>query len=178
MKSRIMSFVFAFFFLTVCCSYVAPEVLEDRKARKHLDEFGEAWAKQHQMYYLGNCTGGLVDSTDCGWSVNFIDNHNTNLADAKVKAKALAEILWKRVASDPSFITVQKMHASHYSWASPNLSIERIGFKIAFWDENVERPLPPYIAQIQFRHGKLLYFYADPATQALKEPIVEEVNFP
>jgi hypothetical protein len=51
---------------------------------------------------------------------------------------------------------------------SGKLSPKYIGVRIAFWDENVERPKAPYLAEIDFYEDKFLYYEADPKTQALK----------
>ena len=36
-----------------------------------------------------------------------------------------------------------------------------IGFRISFWDENMDRQIEPYIAEIRLHEGKLRYFTAD-----------------
>lgn len=49
-----------------------------------------------------------------------------------------------------------------------NLGLKNIRIRIAFWDENVERPKAPYLSEIDFAYGKFHYYEADPETQALK----------
>ena len=39
--------------------------------------------------------------------------------------------------------------------------IRHIGFRISFWDENIDRQIAPYIAEIRMFEGKLKYFTAD-----------------
>ncbi len=51
-------------------------------------------------------------------------------------------------------------------YSSP-LSLKNVQIRIAFWDEEVERPQAPYLAEIGFQHGKFIYYQADPQTQAL-----------
>lgn len=51
---------------------------------------------------------------------------------------------------------------------SGNLRLKYLGVRIAFWDENVERPKAPYLAEIGFYGGKFRYYEADPKTQKLK----------
>ena len=61
------------------------------------------------------------------------------------------------------------------------VNMNQIGFKIAYWDKNVERPQAPHLAEIRFI-GRILYYYeADPKTQALRlvlqEPYDEAMAF-
>lgn len=49
-----------------------------------------------------------------------------------------------------------------------SLSLKNVGVRIAFWDENVERPKTPYLSEIDFYQGTFRYYEADPKTQALK----------
>ena len=39
--------------------------------------------------------------------------------------------------------------------------IRHIGFRISFWDENIDRQIAPYIAEIRMFEGRLKYFTAD-----------------
>lgn len=48
------------------------------------------------------------------------------------------------------------------------INLKSIGIKIAYWDKQVNRPQPPYLAEITFLDKKFHYFQADPETQALK----------
>ena len=38
---------------------------------------------------------------------------------------------------------------------------EQLAYRISFWDENIDRPVAPYIAEIRLLDGKLSYFTAD-----------------
>ncbi len=51
---------------------------------------------------------------------------------------------------------------------SGKVSLKNVGVRIAFWDQNVERPKAPFLAQIDFQDGKFRYYEADPKTQALR----------
>ena len=46
--------------------------------------------------------------------------------------------------------------------------INNIGLRIDFWDENVDRIMPPYLAQIIFEGGNFYYYEGDPETLELK----------
>ncbi len=55
-----------------------------------------------------------------------------------------------------------------------DINSSKLGFKIGFWNENVDRPLAPYLAHILVADRTVKYYYADSNTQALQEPPIEE----
>lgn len=73
----------------------------------------------------------------------------------------------------PAFSYARKKFAEKYPRESAIVKNEMMSFRLAFWDENMERSFYPYLAQIQLVDHKLYYYYADPKTQALLDPIVE-----
>ena len=52
--------------------------------------------------------------------------------------------------------------------SADEINLYTIGIKIAYWDKQVNRPQPPYLAEITFLDEKFHYYQADPETQALK----------
>ena len=58
----------------------------------------------------------------------------------------------------------------------PEVRDDLDGFRLTFWDKHMDRPLKPNIAQVRLIDSKLYYFYAVTKTQALEEPIVEQLN--
>lgn len=51
---------------------------------------------------------------------------------------------------------------------TPTLTLKNVGLRLAFWDEAVERPKAPYLAEIDFYDNRFYYYEADPQTQSLK----------
>ena len=49
----------------------------------------------------------------------------------------------------------------HCHHVSSTPSSDQIAFRINFWDENIDRPVAPYIAEIRLLDDKLSYFTAD-----------------
>ena len=46
-------------------------------------------------------------------------------------------------------------------YPSPTPIPEQFAYRISFWDENIDRPVAPYIAEIRLFDGELSYFTAD-----------------
>ena len=83
------------------------------------------------------------------------------------EAKALAAHCCKAMAAFAQTTKVYQEYLKDRStwtktkYPSPTPVPEHYAFRITFWDENVDRPLAPYIAEIRLLDGKLSYFTAD-----------------
>ena len=53
---------------------------------------------------------------------------------------------------------------------------ERLGLKIAFWDENVNRYPEPYLSQIKVINGIIYYYQVNPKDQSLGKPYTETLE--
>ena len=67
------------------------------------------------------------------------------------------------IKSSQSYKEVLEAWASHHknfcNFSEP--ASDQIAFRINFWDENIDRPVAPYIAEIRLLDDKLSYFTAD-----------------
>ena len=59
-------------------------------------------------------------------------------------------------------------------YPSPTPVPEHIAFRISFWDENIDRPVQPYIAEIRYFDGVFKYYTAD---EVQKLVLVHEETF-
>lgn len=156
----------------MCCSYKHVGPKADVAAREALDRTAEQIAKKYRLEFLNSGLGsGLVGYTPCLWALSLVSHDNMTIDQARPIAKDIAQTLLNKIYTDPLF-------AAYCKTAQPRptactLTDDKVGFRLAFWDADVNRPLKPYLAQIRFADGKLYYHYANPQTQALEEPIVE-----
>lgn len=83
------------------------------------------------------------------------------------QAKALATRCNKELVSFAQTSQLYKDYIKERStWKneqhpSPTPIPEQFAYRISFWDENIDRPVAPYIAEIRLLDGKLVYFTAD-----------------
>jgi hypothetical protein len=83
------------------------------------------------------------------------------------QAKALATRCNKELVSFAQTSQVYKDYIKerstwkHERYPSPTPIPEQFAYRISFWDENIDRPVAPYIAEIRLLDGKLSYFTAD-----------------
>jgi hypothetical protein len=102
----------------------------------------------------------------CVWVTN---DKMVNLDEGRKLALHLTKNYVKEIQTNPN--TVKYYECACQSIPSRyfgKIDLKDVGIKIAFWDENIERPKMPLIAEITFLDGKFRYYEADAETQALK----------
>lgn len=83
-------------------------------------------------------------------------------------AAALVSNLWQTLKESPKAHTYfEDTKQSIPKEYRNEMCVQNVGVKIAYWDKDVNRPLPPHLAEISFYDGKFHYYQADPKTQAL-----------
>ena len=139
-----------------------------------LDEYGTQVAKKEDMqfYLVSNVTSSTEPNPD--YFLAFFDSHTKTLPEGRILASSLAQDFWKMVTTSPEVQCYQDDNRKFYINNSyykdiftEKANMNQVGFKIAYWDKNVERPQAPYLAEIRFIGGVLHYYEADPQTQAL-----------
>lgn len=146
----------------------------DTKPRYALDAFAKKLAKQHHLEFLNSGLGGLAGAKQGIWALSLVSREQMTLDEGRKLATAITRQLLHKVFTDPLFARYCQKSCRA---GSEELKPEHVAFRLAFWDENTDRPLYPYLAQVRLAEGKLYFHYADPKTQALQEPIVEDVGY-
>lgn len=133
-------------------------------------------ADQESLVFLLQDTGCIVDSHLCHKALSFRCNKMMGITECRPIANRMARRCVVFASSEPAFARqVAYFHKiSDRNYPHPHPRVTDIGFKITFWDDNIDRPLYPFVAQVRFVDGKILYYYADPKTQALQEPPIVE----
>lgn len=142
------------------------------KATQSLEHFGKKWGKTRNLTLLDVGTGSFADAEKSYWGVNFISHQNLTIEEAQPLVADLTYELLYRLYHDFVF----ENYADKSGLNVKPFKDEYMSFKIAFWDENTDRPLYPYLAQIRLADGDLYFHYADPKTQALQEPIIKPIS--
>lgn len=168
-------FLFLAFFSLGADYYGAPYEI---KSQYHLDKIGKKFAKKNALKCLNSSLDShLTGSEKCVWSLNFICRKDMTLEEARPIVKALTKTLFEAIHKDPVFqehltIAYEKNKKERYK----AFTKESVGFRLAFWNKEIDRPMHPYLAQIRLADGKVYYHYADPKTQALLDPVVEDID--
>ncbi len=134
-------------------------------------------ANQHHMRLIGSGTGVLVDGEKVRWAFSVVDGRKLTLEEAKILAADLLKDVFKSVMSDPLYEAYFKKLNKEEPGHPSQTSREYFGFRVAFWDKNMDRPLAPYVAQIRAVDGRVEFYYADPETQALQTPAALTISY-
>jgi hypothetical protein len=164
--------------------YLGPP--DERALNWELDAFGHEIAKQYGMKF--HKVGSILESRFAYYGLIFQDFHHLiTLDEARIMATTVIENFWKKLQNNPVVlknIEARNEEVIRYNGKTilPNTAqFNDVALRIDFWDENVERPSSPYIAQIIFSEGLFYYYEADPKTQELKlvfkEPYEEALTF-
>ena len=146
------------------------------KMKIEFDKFADKVASDNHMVKLKIGHGGLVDGKKSRWTVHWVSDEKMNLDQAKILASSIYKTMWKEIYDNAVFLSHLKERAIDDSSIKIKIEPQMVGFKINFWDEDVNRPICPYISQIRLADGLFYYYFADPETQALTQPIVQSLE--
>ncbi len=136
-----------------------------------LEDFGKASARRCGLKFL--LEGSLTRGTTFRHALLYTSNRTITLNQGRLLAAPIAveylqlncinSDLEKNILRDHNLV-----HHSNVKKAIPEIAIQHISFRIAFWDKNNNRPPAPFLAEIHFFDGKFHYYEANPHTQALQ----------
>jgi len=166
----------------------------ERKMRRALINMSCLLAEKHEISYLleglGGVAGTLADDTRFG--VVWTCRKKLTLDQARLLMGLVAKEMLDQLQGEPHYMNYYKerhIHDLKRQYSPMKIDPEKIAlmeqrmglldfaFKISFWDEQMDRPLNPYIADVRLIEGKIYYYYADPKTQALLDPIIEPFDY-
>ena len=147
-------------------------------AGRAIDTLGIGIAKENGLTYIGDGMGSSIEANKSTWAAFYTCLKKLTLEEAcELAGKAqtsLANSIYEKPVFETYYLEIHKSmpymkeeHVNDYSAAT----------KIAFWDENVDRPLHPYLAEIRVIEGQFLCYYADPKTQALEAPLIRPFHY-
>ncbi|MBA3957244.1 MAG: hypothetical protein H0X51_02455 [Parachlamydiaceae bacterium] len=136
--------------------------------------FGDQQEKKYNLVFLTHCTGvSILDCPEVIWAFNYRTDKKLKLEEARQLAVAMIDDYWQYFSKNPFFENYLKASFATISWMPKDVTPKRIGFKIAFWDDQVDRYPPPYISQIRVKDGIIQYFQREPNSPALQKPFEE-----
>jgi hypothetical protein len=132
--------------------------------------------------------GDFTDSKQYHYySASFVSDRKFSLQEGRILAAWVFDDFYNILKTDK---TVKDYHRRlleehpHGAISSPqpdDIDPKEACFKIVFWDDNIDRIMPPHLAQILLLDGVFSYYEADPKTQELrlilKEPYEETLAF-
>lgn len=150
----------------------------ERIPRNNLSKAAITIGAPYHLKVIGASLGHIAGATHAQhvtWGLMFTSPDKLTLKEAKPMVTNVTRELLKVMYKDPSFANYfSESLRLGSSYTLRVVTDNELAFRIDFWDENVDRPLYPYVAQIRLLQSKLYYHYADPKTQGLQEPFLVE----
>ena len=151
---------------------------DDRECRNAYDKVTASVAKKHGLELIIHGCGPIVDDERVVWCVGLISRRPSKIDEARAIITDLATQLSTLVTRDPVFLRyVNNRLSERRKPTVDTVPLEKVGAKITFWDANTDRYQRPYVAQVKLAGDTITYYYADPNTQALVDPIEEEFTY-
>ena len=141
------------------------------------EKLSQRIAKQYHQRFLSSGTGLLIEGDKAIWAYSVMETRNITLDEAKILTANMLQTTLDAVLPDPLYQDYFPARFATDSTHPSQIGPEYFGFKVSFWDEKMDRPLAPYIAQIRAVDGWVHFYYADPKTQALQEPAAEIISY-
>lgn len=149
-----------------------------RNAEAAIDTIAISIAKENDLTYIGDGMGSSIGATNSTWAAFYTCLKKLTIDEACELAGKAQTALANKIYEQPFFETYYQETNKSMSYRTPeHVNDHSAATKIAFWDENVDRPLSPYLAEIRVINGQLLCYYADPKTQALEVPITRPFHY-
>ncbi len=138
-----------------------------------INDFGQEQGKKYGLKLL--LVENVTDSTNTKYCMLFSSKKKIDLAEGRKIAAPLLRDFLQMLATHPE-VHEYVTQAKTYTDADYEPKFTTIGFKIAFWDQDVNRPKRPYLAQILYTQEMFHYYEADATTQALRLVCTESYN--
>lgn len=132
-------------------------------------------AERNHMKCLNSGIGEAIHNEKAAWSINLLSPHQWTVEEARPIVVNMIDDFFCLVYTNQFFpVYLREQHKISPKHFNKVLGIDCIAFKIGFWNENIDRYLPPYLAQVLVQEGKIIYYQANPKDQSLQELPFEE----
>jgi hypothetical protein len=137
-----------------------------------------AWAQdaaaKNDMKFL--MVANVTNSESCLFCTAFIDHHRKTLPEVKEFAKDYLNRYLDFLKNCPDlhafFTKVHSVDPKDFPWTE--LALEQVGFKISYWDNDMNRFAPPYVSEVVFADKTFSYYEADAQTGKLRLVCTEQ----
>jgi len=154
-----------------CHEYDHCDLVPQYPCTRQVDCFGHDMAHKYGLKFLI-----LDDSTNLyatNYCLFFSSNKKLELRQGRRLALSLAKDFLDMMNVDPGVTEDGPPSTREKAYIDYEPTLQSVAFKITFWDEAVNRPKAPYLAEILFSRGMIYYYVADPTTQELREEFKE-----
>ncbi len=173
----LLIFVSILFLVTGCVGPCCTK--EEIVMNKELECYGKTIAQEQNMQFL--LIGDATDGRETVYCLTLRSEQPTRLNQGRILAANNVKNFIAMLRTSPTV----KAYVDHWRSEDTNypeeVPLSKVGYKIVFWDKNIDRPMRPYLAEILFVDSTFYYFEADATTQQLylvfSEPYESALRF-
>ena len=144
-----------------------------------LEQYGKRVAKAKNMQFL--IAGDVTDARSikpylhATYCLSLASHEKQTLDEGRIFAATLVEDFWKMLQHEPEVKKYAEVVHNEVpnAIAPPYAWLPCVGYKISYWDEEMNRMQKPYLAEMHFYRETFRYYFANPETQHV-ELVFEE----
>lgn len=149
---------------------------KEKDATKEVIKFAEKYAKVRPMTLISSGNFFHLDPP-ASFGLWMADFSPVSLENGRLIAVKFVSEFWEEIQRNPAMVRYFKYNLEMYPrFYSGDLGLKDVCVRIAFWDSDTNRPLPPKIAEISFYKGVFYYYETDAKTQGLKLVLEESYD--
>jgi hypothetical protein len=141
-----------------------------------IDHFIEPYAAKKGMKVV--LIGPPTETYDVNFGFLLSSSNRMNLPQGRLLAYDVFDHFFHMLQKSPEVDALVEYYNTHYK-NYPGCTSDQICFRIDFWDEKVDRIMPPHLGQILVEKNTFYYYEADPKTLVLRlvhQDIIEEAE--
>ncbi len=119
---------------------------------------------------------GMIADCEANWGLLLNSPKKVTIEDVKPFIKQFVTELLDYMYENPLFANRYKEFFKLAKYEKSQLGLNDLAFRLDFWDENVERQLRPYLAEVRLADSTVYYYYTNETTSGL-EKVLEEPFF-
>jgi hypothetical protein len=161
-------------FFTSCADqipkYTGPKVCV--KMYEALEAYGRQVAEKTGSQFLS--VRDVTDVQKTEFCIHLRSFDNITFEQSQILGANLVEGLCNMLKSNPEVLAYMDYRRDRQIENNVPIRHTRdiplwlLGYRIVFWDKEMDRPKPPYIAEILFQDSHFYFYDADPQTQELR----------
>jgi hypothetical protein len=129
-------------------------------AHYHFFEFSKKWAQQFSLIVIVSGETDKLKIIESDFSIAMVGTQRISLKEARNIAATFGRDALRFMKEDEKCIEYFKEETKEKA-TEIKPSPDYIGLRISFWDENIDRVVQPYIAEIRYVDGVFKYYTAD-----------------
>lgn len=149
----------------------------DYRPRQVLADKANSAGKEIQAKVISRGLGTLADSKTAPWGLLLISKEKITIEQLRPFVDYFITNLMDCIYENPIFANYYTENVKTFKNDTSSLGLQSLAFRIDFWDENVDRQLYPYVAEVRLADGMVYYYYANKITGALEEAVTEPFQY-